>query len=219
MYLLHRWLAGTWNVESVLVDVLAPCGIQLFGGNVTMAAAKKEIGPSAALLYEARFSPTSNARAIADREYNVKSIAKVALGPNSVVDVSLATPNKFSCLLSPQGSPTMMTVDLIVLNRLEENVDETHFDCAEVVREIVSPVGKGSQRKGSPLLKEIETCSLYSAVVPKDGGPVIEVKCRQRSASFLLPSQQDPIAMKMFEYSRGRPIDVRFYDVVYKKRQ
>lgn len=181
-----------------------------------MDAAKKELGPAVALHYNARFLEFDG-RAIADREYNVKSIAKVTLGQNSVVDVSLSTPNKFSCLLSPEGSPTLLTADLIVLNRRQENVDETHFDCSEVVREIVSAVGEGSTRPRSPLLKEIETCSLYSAVIPQNGGPITHVKCRQRSAAFLLPSQDDPIAMKIFEYSRGRPVDVRFYDVLYTK--
>jgi hypothetical protein len=33
-----------------------------------------------------------------------------------------------------------------------------------------------------------------------------------------LPSQQDPMAMKLWEMSRGRPIDVRFYDVIHTKR-
>lgn len=143
------------------------------------------------------------------------------MGVNSVVDVSLATPNKFSCLLSPNGSPTMLTVDLIVLNRRQETVDEIHFDCSEVVREIASPVGgsSSSSRTTAPLLKEIETASLYTAIVPPNGGgPITEIRCRQRSAAFLLPSQQDPMALRMWEYSRGRPIDVRFYDVKYTKR-
>jgi hypothetical protein len=71
-------------------------------------------------------------------------------------------------------------------------------------RAVVSP-------RSPPLLKKIETTSLYTLVGA-------EVHCRQRSATFLLPSQQDPMAMKLWEMSRGRPIDVRFYDVIYTKR-
>jgi hypothetical protein len=204
-------------VKSILTNVIAPCGRQLFGGNETFLSATKEIGPAAALQYDARFIPESTGRAIADREYNVKSIAKVSLGKNSVVDISLATPNKFSCLIAPDGSPTMLTVDLIVLNRRQEIIDEIHFDCSEVVREIVSTAGERSTRQRSTLLKEIETCSLYTAIVPNDGGPCTQVICRQRSAAFLLPSQDDPMIMKMFEYCRGRPVDVRFYDVLYTR--
>jgi hypothetical protein len=153
------WFEGKWNVNSVTTAVQAPCGVQLFGGNATFEKAQNEIGT--ALNYESRFI-SQNGQIIADREFNVKSIAKVALGVNSVVDVSLATPNKFSCLLSPQGSPSLLTVDLIVLNRRQETVDDTRFHCSEVVREIVSPVGGTGNTPRSPLLKEIETASLYT---------------------------------------------------------
>ena len=207
-----RWLGGSWKVTSVTTDVQAPCGTMLFGGNATFANARKEIGTS--LDYESRFISDGNGHTVADREFNVKSIAKVAMGANSVVDISLSTPNKFSCLLSPTGSPSLLTVDLIVLNRRQEDIDDENFHCSEVVREIVSPVGQSGvpSRPQSPLLKEIETVSLYRLVGPS------EVRCLQRSATFLLPSQQDPMAMKMWEMSRGRPTDVRFYDVTYTKR-
>lgn len=204
-----EWLAGLWKVKSTTTDVQAPCGTMLFGGNVTYAKARLDIGTF--LEYESRFISDGNEHVIADREFNVKSIAKVAMGANSVVDVSMATPNKFSCLLSPIGSPSMLTVDLIILNRRQENVDDKNFHCSEVVREIVSPVGQSSSRPQSPLLKEIETTSLYRLISPN------EVRCMQRSATFLLPSQQDQMAFKMWELSRGRPTDVRFFDVVYTK--
>lgn len=194
--------------------MVAPCGVAFFGGNRTYAAAIADKGLERALRYESRFlsSPSaSETGTIADREYNVKSIARIAMGVNSVVDISLATPNKFSCLLLPDGAPSMMTVDLLVLNRRQEKIDDTHFDCSEVVREIVSPVDKGVSRKTSTVLKEIETTSLYT--LKEDGS----VSCRQRSATFLLPSQDDPMALQMWQATRGRPIDVRFYDVRYTR--
>ena len=201
------WFAGTWKVFSETTTVLAPCGVALFGGNRTYEAALAERGPSKALKYDCRFLPAVGEQTIADREFNVKSIARVAMGENSVVDVSLATPNKFSCLLSLEGAPSLITVDLLVLNRRQEKVDDTHFDCSEVVREIVS----GIQRKAA-ILKEVETTSLYTLL--GDG----TVQCRQRSATFLLPSQQDPMALQMWQATRGRPIDVRFYNVQYTKK-
>jgi hypothetical protein len=95
---------------------------------------------------------------------------------------------------------------------------------SEVSRQIVAPANKREQEnvpmgKGgkSSLLKEIETSSLYT-ILPSANNDVNEIRCRQRSATFLLPSQQDPMAYKMWEATRGRPIDVRFYDVTYKKR-
>lgn len=207
------WFGGSWKVTSVGTQVLAPCGITLFGGNTTYQAALKEVGST--LSYESRFVSVGDDTTIADREFNVRSIAKAAMGANSVVDITLSSPNKFSCVLAPTGSPSLLRVDLITLLRRQENIDANHFDCSEVVREIVAPVGQPgpSSSSSASILKEVETISLYTYDPAKD-----MVRCRQRSAVFLLPSQQNPMAMKMFEYSRGRPIDARFYNVVYTRR-
>lgn len=202
------WFAGTWKVVSECTNVLAPCGIVLFGGNRTYEAALAERGPSKSLNYESRFLVSGDS-AVADREFNVKSIARVAMGENSVVDVSIATPNKFSCLLSLEGAPSLITVDLLVLNRRQEQENATSFDCSEVVREIVS----GVQRSSAPILKEVETTSLYT--LDETNG---NIHCRQRSATFLLPSQDDPMALQMWQATRGRPIDVRYFNVRYDKK-
>mmetsp|Transcript_8227 Transcript_8227/g.22827 ORF Transcript_8227/g.22827 Transcript_8227/m.22827 type:complete len:266 (-) Transcript_8227:1784-2581(-) len=211
------WFAGTWKVNSATKRVEAPCGIALFGGNTTFQAAKTEIGTS--LLYESRFLKTASGTAIADREYNVKSIAKAAMGENSVLDVPLASPNKFTAILAPKGSPSMLQVDLVTLNRRQENISQNRFDCSEVVREIVSSLDEKGRRSGpgsggsASILKELETTSIYTYDPEKDC-----VYCTQRSASFILPSQQNPMAIKMWEVSRGRPVDVRYYDVRYTRR-
>jgi hypothetical protein len=206
------WFNGVWNVRSQTVSVAAPQGIPLFGGNNTYNAALADVGN--VLQYQSRFLKDPNSdRVIADREFNVKSIAKVAMGENSVVDVSQATPNKFSCLLAPKGAPSMLSVDLIVLNRRAETISENQFDCAEVVREIASPIdAAGAKQRSSPILKEIETTSLYTYDPAKD-----IVTCQQRSAAFLLPSNENAMAMKMWQASQGRAIDVRFYKVTYTR--
>ena len=202
---------------------MAPCGIPLFGGNATWEKANADIGQT--LRYESRFvpySPTDDSVgaenvAIADREFNVKSIARVAIGPNSIVDVRTASPNKFSCVLAPSGSGSnLLNVDLITLKRQQERISDTQFDCSEVVSEIISPLNSPSTNNPSstaPILKEIETASLYTYDPSKD-----QIFCRQRSASFLLPSQSNPVALRLWQASGGRPVDVRFYDVVYTKR-
>jgi hypothetical protein len=78
--------------------------------------------------------------------------------------------------------------------------------------------GKAKKATGV-LLKEIETISLYTAVKPKqENEEITEITCQQRSATFLLPSNDDPIAYQAWQLSRGRPIDVRFYNVTYTKR-
>lgn len=212
--------------------MLAPCGISLFGGNYTYTKAQREIGT--ALTYKSRFIPGSSSTTtssvsddtpnmIADREYNVVEIAKSAMGSNSVLSVPLSSPNKVSVILSPTGANQVFQADLLTLNRRSENISPCDFHCSEVVRQIIAPVnsngssGPSSPSRSSSLFKEIETASLYTALKDDDGN-VKKILCRQRSATFLLPSQQDPLALKMWEMSRGRPIDVRYYDIVYTKK-
>eukprot|EP00527_Entomoneis_sp_CCMP2396_P008819 CAMPEP_0198143344 /NCGR_PEP_ID=MMETSP1443-20131203/6583_1 /TAXON_ID=186043 /ORGANISM="Entomoneis sp., Strain CCMP2396" /LENGTH=255 /DNA_ID=CAMNT_0043806567 /DNA_START=333 /DNA_END=1097 /DNA_ORIENTATION=+ len=192
------WFAGTWKVNSVTKSVEAPCGVALFGGNATFQKAQSEVGTE--LVYDSRFLKGMNRDGtetviIADREYNVKSIAKAAIGENSVVNIPLATPNKFTCILAPKGSPSLLQVDLITLNRRQENISQNMFDCSEVVREIISPIENTRSNLGMPppILKEIETASIYTYDADKD-----QVTCLQRSASFLLPSQQSAMALKMW---------------------
>lgn len=232
------WLTGTWKVVSVTTDVQAPCGVTFFGGNETYRLARQEMGPEHALVYESRFLPTDSSPAssscIADREFNVKSIAKVALGPNSIVDVALATPNHFACLvLPPQKSPStsntngpLLNVDILVLQRRQEPLDDLHFACSEVVREIVSSADQAdattsartsSQQQSTAVFKEVETISLYTGVL--DGNGVIStVTCQQRSASFLVPRRDDPRSIALWQATQGLPTDVRCYDVTYTRR-
>ncbi len=223
------YFSGLWSVESRTSDVAAPCGIALFGGNQTYARALGEINTS--LNYNARFivSPSertnmldNSANVIADREFNVREIAKAAMGSNSVLDVPLSSPNKVSVVLTPSGANQILKADLLTLNRRSELINNCEFHCSEVVRQVIAPARASSgtpmsQPSKSTLLKEIETTSLYTAIRDDVDGRVREIRCRQRSATFILPSQQDPIAYKMWEASRGRPIDVRFYDVVYHR--
>ena len=236
------WFAGTWKVASTTTDVQAPVGVALFGGNRTFGSAQREVGTT--LQYESRFITTilggtstrdnnNTAITIADREYNVRSIAEAAMGPSSVLDVPFVSPNKLTCILAPVGSPSVLQATLLILNRRQETISDTKFDCSEVVQEIVAPAASATTSSGGPssssssssnsssrnnmmmprILKQVETTSLYSYDPKRD-----VITCRQRSATYLLPSQEDPVALKMWQASRGRPVDVRFYDVVYTRR-
>jgi hypothetical protein len=113
---------------------------------------------------------------------------------------------------------------MLVLNRKQESLGPYHFDCSEMVREIVLPVDRQQQPSSTsstlssstpllPLMKEIETTFLYTYLPDKD-----EIHCRQRSAAFLLPSNQNQVAMKLWQLSGGQAIDVRFYDVTYTRK-
>lgn len=102
------YFQGSWKASSKTTNAYAPCGFDLFPGGQSAFdnTVQKEIRGGDVLEYKARFVASSDDTAvIADREYNAKEIAKAAMGSFSVVDVSEATPNRFSCLLAPpEGS-------------------------------------------------------------------------------------------------------------------
>ena len=104
------YFQGSWKALSKTTDIFAPCGFDLFPGRQAGYdnTVQKEIKGGYVLEYKARFVQASSgdtAYIAADREYNAKEIAKAAMGSFSVLDVSAATPNRFSCTLAPpEGS-------------------------------------------------------------------------------------------------------------------
>jgi hypothetical protein len=110
--------------------------------------------------------------------------------------------------------------DILAIARKYEMVPPNKFCCSEVVRQIVSPVSRSNPNAPptSPLsVKEIETISVYTVDSAEDASIVNEIKCKQRTATFLVPSQTDPKAFQMWQMSRGQPVDVRCYDVTYSR--
>ena len=186
-------------------------------------AVQTEVKEGNDLEYKARFvtqsggEESSGTYVAADREYNAREIAKAAMGTYSVVDTPVATPNRYSCLLAPpesSGANNLICVDILALARKSETVSAEKFVCSEFVRQIVSPAQRNNPNAPPvpPLsVKEIETISIYTKV----GKDVID--CRQRTATYLVPSQTDPIAFKKWQLSQGRPVDVRYYDVTYTR--
>jgi hypothetical protein len=260
-------------VTSTTANVSAPCGVALFGGNATYQRAQNEVGTS--LTYRARFVPSSKSsssssssgtRMVADREYNVLSIAQAAMGPNSMVNVEKASPNEFACTLLSGGGGggggnsnsnnnnnninNLFRVNMLTVQRKQESViDDTTssttssnvqtFACSEVVQELIRPVNVavaaaatagslGASSSSSPatapgapppptappILKMIETVSIYKH------DPTVNpnaIDCVQRTASYLVPSQSDPMMAQLYRLSRGLPVDVRQYRVQYRK--
>lgn len=213
---------GSWKVLSKTADVSAPCGYELFtGGKAGFDKVfKAEVIDGEALEYKARFV-SRNDRDIgefyvaADREYNAREIAKAAMGSYSVIDTPVATPNRYSCLLAPpDGSSNLICVDILAIGRKTDPTSEGKFVCAEFVRQIVSPVQR-SNPNATPIsllsVKEIETISVYNFQNEN------KIDCRQRTATYLVPSQTDPIALRKWQLSQGKPVDVRYYDVTYTR--
>ena len=172
---------------------------------------------------------SSASTVIADRGYNVESIATAALGRNSVVNLPLVSANKLTAILAPLGAPNPLRVDLFTVSRRQEYVNATHFHCSEVVREIVSSIGNSKDGNANgrsssttssmpTILKEVETTTLYTLVTTNDPKNPYTIRGRQRSAKFLVPTQNDAASFRLYEMTRRQPVDVRFYDVVYTKK-
>jgi len=221
---------GSWKVYSKTADIVAPCGYELFTGGKTGYdnAVQSEIRDDGKgdLYYKARFVTLSGGEEggggsyiAADREYNAREIAKAAMGAYSIIDTPVANPNRYSCLLAPpDGSNTgdLISVDILTLARKFERQSSSpdKFACSEFVRQIVSQAQRNNPNAPPrpPLsVKEIETISIYT-VVDND-----RIQCRQRTATYLVPSQTDPIAFKKWQLSQGKPVDVRYYDVTYTR--
>eukprot|EP00804_Cyclotella_cryptica_P029078 CCRYP_005264-RA/>CCRYP_005264-RA protein AED:0.17 eAED:-0.10 QI:0/0/0/1/1/1/2/0/344 len=224
------YFQGSWKASSKTCEIYAPCGFELFPGGKAGydSAVQKEIKDGEVLEYKARFVQRSSGGdnesfyIAADREYNAKEIAKAAMGSFSVVDVPEATPNRFSCILAPpEGSGgSLVAVDILAIARKYEIVSPNKFCCSEVLRQIASPASrKNPNAPPTPPLsvKEIETSSVYTVDNVEDSSMVKEIKCKQRTATFLVPSQTDPKAFQMWQISRGQPVDVRYYDVTFSR--
>ena len=70
---------GSWRTTSTAVDVQAPLGAALFGGNASLAAALKELR-SPPVVYDCRFVRDARGRLVADRPYNIQSLAAATMG-------------------------------------------------------------------------------------------------------------------------------------------
>ena len=75
------WFSGLWRVESKAIDVSAPLGPGLFGGNASLAAAVKELD-APPVVYEARWVRAGAAPypLVADRPFNIASLAAATMG-------------------------------------------------------------------------------------------------------------------------------------------
>ena len=214
------WFLGSYKAVSTTKQVFAPCGTDLFTGGKAAYdnVIETEVQKGDALEYRARFieqlADGDTSYVAADREYNGREIAKAALGGYSMVDVPVATPNQFSCTLGGNEQSSFVNVDITTLKRKAEVIDERKFACSELVRQIVSQPGSRTNPNAplAPLsAKDIETISIYEKV--SDG----RIECSQRTATYLVPSQSDPMAFKKWQMSQGRAVDVRYYDVAYIK--
>lgn len=83
------YMAGLWNTTSAGTGFTAPLGEKLFGGASAVRAAERDMNNT--LIYPSLFSllpDDDSGRVIADRLFNVKSIAVASMGEGAVFDES-----------------------------------------------------------------------------------------------------------------------------------
>ena len=75
---------GEWNTTSIGTGYYAPLGDALFGGKGAIRAVQRDMNET--LVYRSKFLALPDGRIIADRVFNVKSIAVASMGEESIID-------------------------------------------------------------------------------------------------------------------------------------
>lgn len=225
--------AGRWTATSTLRSVRAPAGDALFSpgrnGTEGLRRARLEVGQP--LVYEVRWRPGSEPEStVVDREYNVASISRAAMGDRAVQDVRGDGPDHLTLVLKPDGAAatSLFEADVRTVARRTDGASASRprlFACAEVVRQTIKTVAgdKASAPARGPLTKEIETICTYEPSA--DDADVMYGF--QRTATFLVPDTAytgDPsiaelAASRLTRASNGRlvAVDIRVYDLVYRR--
>ena len=162
---------GTWRVTSKAVEVSAPCGAPLFGGNASLAAARAEL-EAAPVVYEARWIRDGRGRLIADRPYNIASIAAATMGGADALQQLPSSdafdPNGLIFKLRPEGSDVTYRAELgrwrAASSRRRARIRDSSgllvFDAGELSRQSISLPGK--ELVQPPSVKDIETINLFT---------------------------------------------------------
>ena len=208
--------AGTWRVTSRATEVLAPLGAPLFGGNASLAAARAELDAKP-VTYEARWVRDRQGRLIADRPYNIASIAAATMGGKDALQqlpsLEAFDPNGLIFRLKPEGSDVTYRAELRALaRRFEPSGGELRdasglliFDAGELTRQAISLPGK--ELVAPPSVKDIETINLFTRT--KDG----VITSTQRTSTWLVGTEG--LAAMKAQAADGRAVDVRTYQVDY----
>lgn len=78
------FFSGLWKISSIATGFDTPLGEALFGGKAAIRAVQRDMNES--LVYRSKFDTLPDGRVIADRVYNVKSIAVASMGEESIID-------------------------------------------------------------------------------------------------------------------------------------
>ncbi len=205
------WMAGTWQVTSTLVDMVAPLAPDLvtpgFEGNrqylnkpisflVRFQEAKENFYNAETLpMFLAQFNffkpaPTQEKLIVADREFNGLNIGKAVMGDRSILSVKVnpENPNRQTTIL-----PDNLELISVVTDRGSEMPNPQEFIATEITQQIFNG-------ESQIYLNEVETTTDYRLIWPGE-----KIEADQITAVYLSP--QDP----NFFAAGGRPVSLYRY--------
>ena len=202
-----QWMAGTWSVESILKEQIAPLAPEVitpgFNDNqqyidrpVTFLVRfeTKDSQPEKRLFFQQQNNARGNF-VVADRVFNGTNIAAAYLGTNNVLKVTVDPENPNRQLTLLNGDRKLIST---VIKRASETLTERHFMTTEVTKQLFE----------SPTrfyLNEVETTSDYQLIAPE------KIQAQQFTAIYLSP--QDPDYFKAI----NRPVAIYRYQLNLNK--
>lgn len=182
-----KWMAGSWQVTSTLVDLVAPLAPNIVtpGFEANRKQLNKPISflvkfiPEKSLLSQLKVRPQIDNKSsilVADRAFNSLNLARAYLGDEAVLSVKVDpdSPNRQITLL--RGDRQLVSV---VTARATETTDDGKFITTEVFQQLF----KGGSR---PYFNSVESTTAYHQL--STSHPAIEAD--QVTAVYLSP--QDP---------------------------
>ncbi len=191
------WLAGTWSVESILVEQLAPLAPDF----VTPGFDKNRVYINQPVSFSVRFIPKRlpnsslirvlepHPSIIADRAFNGTSIAKAYLGDKGILSVKVAPDNPNRQVSFFNNNLRLIST---VIKRGSERPTKNLFIGSELSQQIF-------QTPESLYSNEVETTTSYRQISPGN------IEADQVSAVYLSP--QDP----QYFLALNRPVALYHY--------
>ena len=179
-----EWMAGTWNVESTLVEKIAPLAPEI----VTPGFEDNDNYLNQAIAFQVRFGteyyspPTglfskfnsSQPFVVADRAFNGKKIAQAYLGDDNVYQVKIDPDNPNQQITFLRGERKLISK---ITGRIKEIPSQEQFIATEVTQQLF----RSPERL---YLNEVETTSDYHLLDSEN------ISAEQITAIYLSP--QDP---------------------------
>lgn len=195
-----EWMAGTWDVKSILVDKVAPLAPDI----VSPGFEDNDDYIDKAIAFQVRFGreyytppqgllsifQTSEPKIVADRAFNGKKIAEAYLGAENVYQVKTDPDN-------PNQQITFLRGERKLISKVTGRATEIPSDREFITTEVTQQLFRSPERL---YLNEVETTSDYHLL---DSG---DIAAEQITAIYLSPQDPDyfnagdrPIALYRYQ--------------------